>query len=85
VDEKYSLDLKSKEPSASSGDGGMSSPDLHVTVSEADMIKLVNKELNPQQAFMKGKLKIKGKMALAMKLTAVLAATRKCLPPKSRL
>lgn len=31
-------------------------------------------------AFMKGMLKIKGKMNLAMKLTAVLAATRKKLP-----
>ena len=49
------------------------------------MIKLVKKELNPQQAFMKGKLKIKGNMGLGMKLTAVLAATRQCLPPKSRL
>lgn len=32
------------------------------------------------QAFMKGMLKIKGKMNLAMKLNAVLAATRKKLP-----
>jgi putative sterol carrier protein len=36
--------------------------------------------LKPQQAFMKGKLKIKGKMNLAMKLTSVLVATRKKLP-----
>ena len=35
-------------------------------------------------AFMKGMLKIKGKMNLAMKLTAVLNATRKKLP-KSKL
>lgn len=48
------------------------------------MIKMVRKELNPQQAFMKGKLKIKGKMPLAMKLTSVLAATSKHLP-KSKL
>ena len=48
------------------------------------MIKMVRKELNPQQAFMKGKLKIKGKMQLAMKLTSVLAATSKYLP-KSKL
>ena len=48
------------------------------------MIKMVRKELNPQQAFMKGKLKIKGKMALAMKLTSVLAATNRYLP-KSKL
>jgi putative sterol carrier protein len=44
------------------------------------MGKMINKEIQPQQAFMKGMLKIKGKMNLAMKLTAVLAATRKKLP-----
>lgn len=44
------------------------------------MMKMIRKEIQPQQAFMKGKLKIKGKMNLAMKLTAVLAATRKKLP-----
>lgn len=57
--------------------------DLVVMVSEENMIKLMNKKLNPQQAFMKGKLKIKGKMNLAMKLTTVLAAARKTLPPQS--
>ena len=41
---------------------------------------MIRKEVQPQQAFMKGMLKIKGKMSLAMKLTAVLAATRKKLP-----
>ena len=55
-------------------------PDLTVRVSEANMIAMITKKLNPQQAFMKGKLKIKGKMPLAMKLTTVLAATAKKLP-----
>jgi len=41
---------------------------------------MIRKELQPQQAFLKGVLKIKGKMTLAMKLTAVLNATRKKLP-----
>lgn len=44
------------------------------------MMNMIRKEIQPQQAFMKGMLKIKGKMGLAMKLTAVLAATRKKLP-----
>ena len=44
------------------------------------MAKMINKTIQPQQAFMKGLLKIKGKMSLAMKLNAVLAATRKKLP-----
>lgn len=54
--------------------------DLQVICSEEVMGKMINKEIQPQQAFMKGMLKIKGKMNLAMKLTAVLAATRKKLP-----
>jgi putative sterol carrier protein len=54
--------------------------DLQVLCTEEVMGKMINKEIQPQQAFMKGMLKIKGKMNLAMKLTAVLAATRKKLP-----
>ena len=87
--EQWYLDLKSEKPSAgkltAGGAGGAPpNPDLSVKVSESDMIKMVRKELNPQQAFMKGRLKIKGKMALAMKLTSVLAATSRYLP-KSKL
>lgn len=86
--DQWFLDLKSEIPSSGKlieGERKVLSPvDLTVKVSEADMIRMVRKELNPQQAFMKGKLKIKGKMALAMKLTSVLAATSKHLP-KSKL
>mmetsp|Transcript_49096 Transcript_49096/g.59482 ORF Transcript_49096/g.59482 Transcript_49096/m.59482 type:complete len:120 (+) Transcript_49096:125-484(+) len=78
--EKYSLDLKSSDCTVAKGDDGMPKPDLYVTISEKDFMKLIDGSLNPQQAFMKGKLKIKGKMALAMKFTSVLAATKKALP-----
>ncbi|KAL3779416.1 hypothetical protein HJC23_000518 [Cyclotella cryptica] len=64
----------------SEGDAFDNKADLQVSCSEEIMMKMVRKEIQPQQAFMKGKLKIKGKMNLAMKLTAVLAATRKKLP-----
>mmetsp|Transcript_35250 Transcript_35250/g.51791 ORF Transcript_35250/g.51791 Transcript_35250/m.51791 type:complete len:125 (-) Transcript_35250:56-430(-) len=77
--EKWSLDLKSDSTSVKKGDSDMSKPDLTVTVSEEDMIQMVNNKLNPQQAFMKGKLKIKGKMNLAMKLTVIITATRKVI------
>ncbi|MFA9289632.1 MAG: SCP2 sterol-binding domain-containing protein [Solirubrobacteraceae bacterium] len=39
-----------------------------ISLSEADFISLVKKELNPMNAFMGGKLKIKGDMGVAMKL-----------------
>jgi putative sterol carrier protein len=76
----YSLDLSSPTSTVSEGDAFDSKADLAVTCSEEIMMKMINKEIQPQQAFMKGMLKIKGKMALAMKLTNVLAATRKKLP-----
>ena len=84
TNETYALDLKSSNCSVQKGDEKMKNPDLVVTVESADMAKLITGELKPQQAFMKGKLKIKGKMNLAMKLTAVLSAARKKIP-KSKL
>lgn len=53
--------------------------DLQVKTSINTLRELLERKISPQQAFMKGKLKIKGKMALAMKLSLVLDATRKQL------
>lgn len=75
--ESFRLDIsKSKKDKA----------DLIVIASLEVFHKLLNKKLTPQQAFMQGKLKIKGKMGLAMKLTLILNATRKVLQKnRSRL
>jgi hypothetical protein len=43
-----------------------------VAITDADFINLVNGKLNPQMAFMSGKLKIQGDMGLAMKLQQIL-------------
>ena len=59
--------------------------DLTVTTTLAVFQDLLRKKLTPQQAFMKGKLKIKGNMSLAMKLTVVVSATRQCLPGLAKL
>jgi putative sterol carrier protein len=59
--------------------------DLHVTTSLEVLQSLLGKKLTPQQAFMKGLLKIKGSMGLAMKLTILVNDTRAQLHPQSKL
>jgi len=54
--------------------------DLTVVATLQVMQNLLSKKLTPQQAFLKRKIRVKGNMGLAMKLTFVIAATRKCLP-----
>jgi putative sterol carrier protein len=58
---------------------GKGKPDLIVSTRLQVFHLLLNKKLTPQQAFMQQKLKIKGKMGLAMKLNFLLNATRKQL------
>ena len=47
--------------------------DCTISMSMEDLIKLRNGELNPMMAVMGGKIKIKGDMALAMKLQTLLS------------
>ena len=57
----------SKEDSAIQSDAKCT-----ITVAEKDFVDLVNGKLNPQMAFMMGKLKIAGDMGLALKLGSIL-------------
>jgi putative sterol carrier protein len=43
-----------------------------VAMVDADFLNVVNGKLNPQMAFMSGKLKIQGDISLAMKLQQIL-------------
>ena len=63
------VDLKADTPVVKEEDGDAQ---CTITVSSDDFIKIVNKELNAQMAFMTGKLKIQGHMGLAMKLNQIL-------------
>ena len=47
--------------------------DCTITVSGGDLVDIVVGKLNGQMAFMEGKLKVSGDMALAMKLGTLLA------------
>lgn len=69
----WNLDLKNGTGSLSKGEG---KSDIAVTISDKDFLQLVAGKLNAQQAFMKGKIKVKGNMGLAMKLNTVFDAAK---------
>ncbi|POM59895.1 Sterol-binding protein [Phytophthora palmivora] len=75
---KWNLDLKSATPALTEGS---KKADVTITLSDADFVAIALGKLNAQQAFMKGKLKLKGNMTLAMKLPVVFNA----LKPQSKL
>ena len=61
------------------GGGGASGgpkADVTLTMSDDVFVKLASGKLQPQMAFIQGKLKISGNIALSMKLTPVLKAAQ---------
>jgi putative sterol carrier protein len=48
--------------------GGVEKPDVTFTLTSHDWLALEEGKLNPMQAFMTGKLKVTGDMALAMRV-----------------
>ena len=48
--------------------GATDAPNITLKMKDVDYVKLVNGKLSGQKAFMSGKLKFKGDMALGMKL-----------------
>jgi len=47
------------------------SPNITITMAANDYLDMVSGKLNPQMAFMGGKLKIKGDMSLALKMQQI--------------
>ena len=72
----FTIDLKTPPGAVYPGPPKSGKPSLTITVSDDDMVALADGKLNAQQAFMRGKLKLKGNMALAMKLGKVIEAAK---------
>jgi len=69
------VDLKSGKGSV--GEGKHDKPECTITTSDDDFVGMTSGKANSQQLFMQGKLKIKGNMGLAMKLSKLFAANPK--------
>merc|ERR1711971_909910 len=67
---KLTLDLKNGSGSAKVGADAKA--DVTITTADADIVSMAEGKLDGMQAFMGGKLKIKGNMMLAQKLGAIL-------------
>eukprot|EP00878_Enallax_costatus_P003979 GHUV01004201.1.p2 GENE.GHUV01004201.1~~GHUV01004201.1.p2 ORF type:complete len:129 (+),score=40.24 GHUV01004201.1:99-485(+) len=73
--DQWTLDLRPESGSGSVKKGAPAEkPDLTLTISDDNFVKLVMGKLNPQQAFLLRKLKISGSMGLALKLQPILDA-----------
>jgi putative sterol carrier protein len=70
------LDLKAAPGRMVVGDRE-SKADVTLMAGDDDFVQIVTGKMNAQQAFMKGRLKIKGNMALAMKLEPIMKLARK--------
>jgi putative sterol carrier protein len=65
------IDLTSAPGKVSAG--AVENPSCLITMTSQDFMSMVTGKLNPQMAFMTGKLRVKGNMQLALKLQKVLA------------
>lgn len=69
------MDLKTPEVYNTSPKSGKA--DTTMTVSDTDLIEIASGSLNPQVAYLKGKLKIAGNIMLAQKLGPLLKSEAK--------
>ncbi|OUM90364.1 MAG: sterol-binding protein [Bacillus thermozeamaize] len=68
----YQIILRANEGSAVEGE--QETPDCTLSLDSEDFKKMVEGQLNGTEAFMSGRLKIKGDMGLALRLQEVLSA-----------
>ncbi|KAJ3058488.1 hypothetical protein HDU98_005411, partial [Podochytrium sp. JEL0797] len=74
----WTIDLKQKGDVLLGADG---KPDITINLSDDTFVDLAEGKINGQKAFMSGKLKVKGNIALATKLDTVLKAAKSAPKP----
>lgn len=66
---KYWIKVAHKQADVHQGEH--ESPTMVIVAVAEDYVAVVNGDINPMMAFMQGKIKVKGEMALALKLQAI--------------
>jgi len=69
---KWTVDLKNGKGEVYEGEPKNDKAGATLTLDDSNMLPLVTGKLNPQQAFMSGKLKVKGNIMLTQKLQTLL-------------
>ncbi|CAI5441467.1 unnamed protein product [Caenorhabditis angaria] len=66
----WTIDAKSDTPYV--GDDKTRAVEIEINIKDSDFVSIASGKLKPDQAFMQGKMKLKGNVAKAMKLRTIL-------------